>query len=612
MREISERIHELIQEVEDWSAPSATKADPLRAELAVAFEIPLEEVLVYYVSKPGNFSVRFTQPGASKRPGQTGFAIIPDPTHLEPNAMAAVKLLRASDSFRSFGFFEQSPDGVWRLTLVVGPRQDPLFERTLRIWPRARRLVTSAEGLGDLLPPSKTGRSWVEFTKRKNKADQDGWRLGQVLWSPSTKSGGSDCYANMRKAKPGDRVVHVVDGEIAGYSKVYNDYKEQSDEPANVGEWVGHESYYTVELGGYTEVSNPTPLQPFLHDNAEGIRADKGQANVSWYPFQNVGEVGLKASLGGYLYECSDGLYSILRNGLRATDEAAILAFGSVRALEGALIDPARFRTILDLLGARKNVVLQGPPGTGKSFLAKRIAYAHVGREEPERVQMVQFHQSYSYEDFVRGWRPTEDGGFRLVDGVFKAFCDRARGADGDFVFVIDEVNRGNLGKILGELMLLIEPDKRGERFALPLAYRRHDDETFWVPSNVRLLGLMNTADRSLAMVDYALRRRFVFIDCRPEFGDRFVDLLASNGADRALAEWIATRMERLNRTIREDTRNLGPGFEIGHSFFCNGGPNADREWYRRIVSFEILPLLREYWFDDPGKADTHGSELLS
>lgn len=264
--------------------------------------------------------------------------------------------------------------------------------------------------------------------------------------------------------------------------------------------------------------------------------------------------------------------------------------------LADVFMEEDSYNVLAALVTRKKNVILQGAPGTGKTYCAKRLAYSLMGERDQGRICMVQFHQSYAYEDFIEGFRPTETG-FELRKGSFHAFCKRAEADQSrDYFFIIDEINRGNLSKILGELFMLIEEDKRGEKLRL-----LYSDEEFSVPKNVYIIGTMNTADRSIAMMDYALRRRFAFFELRPGFSTTSFKSYQS-AFQSGRFDSLITRIESLNTAICDD-EELGDGFVIGHSFVSNLS-DADSGTLRLIVDFELAPLLREYWFDDAQKAD--------
>lgn len=274
----------------------------------------------------------------------------------------------------------------------------------------------------------------------------------------------------------------------------------------------------------------------------------------------------------------------------------------------GVFLSGDELVSIVERLREKKAIIIQGAPGVGKTFIARKLAFALMEEQDKQRVKLIQFHQSYSYDDFVRGYRPLpgQAGTFGLQNGIFFDFCEKARNdPDREYIFIIDEINRGNLSQIFGELLMLIESDKRGKEFSVPLVYRKENEPEFYIPGNVYLVGLMNLADRSLAMVDYALRRRFSFITLKPQFeSDIFRKWLGDRSMNVELIDLIINKMSALNKVIREDSL-LGENYQVGHSYFCPKGDNFEGltvEWYKAIVDKEIVPLLKEYWFDNAGK----------
>ncbi|PZJ28190.1 AAA family ATPase [Staphylococcus aureus] len=290
---------------------------------------------------------------------------------------------------------------------------------------------------------------------------------------------------------------------------------------------------------------------------------------------------------------------NIIQNRSRTTK---VIPYGKQEFLDEVFIDESDYDRLVQLLRRKRNVILQGPPGVGKTFLAKRLAYSLIGSKCKERIKLIQFHQSYSYEDFIMGYRPTSSG-FELTTGTFYDFCKKAdKDRDNEYFLIIDEINRGNLSKIFGELFMLIESDTRDEELIL-----LYSGERFSVPRNIYIVGMMNTADLSLAILDYALRRRFAFYNMQPAFHTtKFKKLLkAINNTE---LESVINCIEGLNKEIVQDDM-LGNGFVIGHSYFSNI-ECIDKDELSNIIEFEIIPMLEEYWFDEPSKINVWSEKL--
>ena len=279
---------------------------------------------------------------------------------------------------------------------------------------------------------------------------------------------------------------------------------------------------------------------------------------------------------------------------------------------ERCFVDEPDLTNMLEVLKKKKNLILQGPPGTGKTWLAKRLAFVLQGRKSPERVVVSQFHENMSYEDFVRGYRPDKDGALLLVDGPFMQLINEAKAnPTGKYVFVIEELNRGNPTQIFGEMLTLLESDKRNSNEAMRITYQTDPNERVYIPENLFVIGTMNQADRSLAVMDFAFRRRFGFINLKPNFGDKWKQWLEDYGLKKSESSKLAVAVSVLNDSIAADPE-LGPAYCIGHSFFTPTSAISDYEiWLQRVVSSELEPTLSEYWFDNSDKVSKHIGDFL-
>lgn len=297
-----------------------------------------------------------------------------------------------------------------------------------------------------------------------------------------------------------------------------------------------------------------------------------------------------------------DFIMDLIREENSVQNETHIESYSKEDFLDEVYMSEQRFKTLVSVLKNKRNIILQGAPGVGKTFIAERLAYSIMGKKDDSRIRFVQFHQNYSYEDFVMGYKPVENG-FELKYGVFYHFCQEASDyPEKNYFFIIDEINRGNMSKIFGELLMLIERGYRGKKAALA-----YNGRLFSVPENIYIIGMMNTADRSLAMIDYALRRRFSFFDMEPGF-DSEGFIRYQNALDNEIFNKLILKVKELNDEITKD-KSLGKGFCIGHSYFCEKDVCTD-EWLHEVVDYDIIPMLREYWFDEADKLQRWENKL--
>ena len=407
-------------------------------------------------------------------------------------------------------------------------------------------------------------------------------------WGGRPRKAADSVWDYIHAMKPGDIVyVRRSFNEIVGRGVVRSDYRYDED----------RSSFRAVRDVEWTHVGS-WPLEQRIGR----LMLQRLTENTKYTPDQLNALIGIEDS-------CSSASVDERRgnNDLDEADEH----YTSADFLDEVFLSPEDLDQMLGLLRRKKNLILQGAPGTGKTFAAKRLAYALMGQTDDSRVEVVQFHQSTAYEDVVVGLRPTAEGGFAAAEGVFARFCRRAAADPGrDYVFIIDEINRANISKAFGELLMLIEAEHRGEALRLPVS-----GELLSVPKRLHIIGMMNTADRGLALIDYALRRRFAFFEMRPALDHPgFLRHVEAVGSSRL--EVLVDVVRRLNLRIAEDEA-LGPGFQIGHSYLClpavgpenPAGTDAD---VTSVVRYELEPLVREYWFDNPAAMDESIHELES
>ncbi len=513
-----------------------------------------------------------------------------DPLELDGSLLKIRKLLQAEHVDEEIDFYISPWRERWQPDSQVPSGSAPRDEKEAEKWYRDRFGSADVWVIG----AGEGARLWADFQVASIAAigwdflgDLSDYASRDAIHKELIESGaGQNPYNNSLAAWEFAREVRVGDILIAkkgrkailGWGKVAGDYFFDFDRP----------EYQHLRKVEWTSCQKPSVLRnPITTKTLTRFTSDK-----TWLQ---------------YLFELIDA--DPEERDARPKD-IDTEPYDLTTALSGLFMDETDFQRVLDSIALRKNLILQGPPGVGKTFIARRIAWCLLGQKDNRTIKMVQFHQSYAYEDFVQGYRPTETGGFTLRNGVFYEFCKRAEEEpETKFVFIINEINRGNLSRIFGELLMLIEADKRGSEHAIALTYGE-PEERFSVPENVYLLGLMNTADRSLAIVDYALRRRFAFHELQPAYGtQKFLDYLDEAELDQDLIDRINTKLLALNKRIRNDN-DLGPGFQIGHSYFVPE-ESADEQWFQGVVDTQIKPLLLEYWFDHPDTVDDLVKDLL-
>ena len=393
----------------------------------------------------------------------------------------------------------------------------------------------------------------------------------------------------------------IAVGEVQAYT-LYNENGNkrrifQNFLDAKAGDMIiGYESNPVKQIVAIGRVSAEQDGEKLFFEKVEGLTSPIDYATLRGCPelermeyFQNPQGSLFKLTRGEF-----DFIFDVIREENPAAQDASIDAYTKSDFLDEVYMTEKRYENLVAVLRNKKNIILQGAPGVGKTFAAKRLAWSMMGEKDDSRIEFVQFHQNYSYEDFMMGYKPVEDG-FELKYGIFYRFCQRAANQpDKEFFFIIDEINRGNMSKIFGELLMLIEKDYRGTKATLA-----YNGLSFSVPKNLYIIGMMNTADRSLAMIDYALRRRFSFFEVEPGFdSEGFIHY--QNGLNNETLNELINKVKDLNREITLD-KSLGKGFCIGHSYFC-GRDVCTEEWLHSIVDYDILPMLSEYWFDDANK----------
>lgn len=442
---------------------------------------------------------------------------------------------------------------------------------------------------------SKTDLSAVElFAKDQQDGSSDGVNYWWLNANPKIWS-----FADIAV---GEEQAYTLYNENGNKRRIFQNFLD-----AKAGDMViGYESHPVKQIVAIAQIVRDNDGENLYFKKVEGLANPVDYTTLK--DCQELAHMEYFVNPQGSLFKLTKGEYDFIMDivseeNSTKTQKEELEPYTKEDFLSQVYMTEERYNTLVALLKNKKNLILQGAPGVGKTFAAKRLAYSIMGEKDDSRIEFIQFHQNYSYEDFIMGYKP-QDEGFKLTNGIFYQFCmNAANHPDKDYFFIIDEINRGNMSKIFGELLMLIEKDYRGTKATLA-----YSGTAFSVPKNLYIIGMMNTADRSLAMIDYALRRRFSFYEMEPGFnseGFKAYQASLQNETFNALIEQIID----LNREINADD-SLGAGFRIGHSYFC-GQEECTEEWMKSVVYYDIIPMLQEYWFDDRQKVQRWENLLI-